>query len=98
MNKKKHIDELFKEQLQNFEATPSPDVWNNIQAKMKKEEDDRKVIPIWWKLGGVAAALALLLALNFVFKPFGDKTAPVLVNEDKTTTPINEDTNTPVLE
>ena len=98
MSKKKHIDELFKEQLQNFEATPSPDVWNNIQAKMKKEEDDRKVIPIWWKLGGVAAALALLLALNFVFKPFGEKTAPVLVNEDKTTTPINEDTNTPVLE
>jgi len=98
MSEKKHIDELFKEQLQNFEATPSPDVWNNIQAKMKKEEDDRKVIPIWWKLGGVAAALALLLALNFVFKPFGDKTAPVLVNEDKTTTPINEDSNTPILE
>lgn len=96
MSEKKHIDELFKEQLQNFEATPSPDVWNNIQAKIKKEEDDRKVIPIWWKLGGVAAALALLLALNFVFKPFGEKTAPVLVNEDKTTSPINEDT--PVLE
>jgi len=99
MSKKKHIDELFKEQLQNFEATPSPDVWNNIQAKMKKkEEDDRKVIPIWWKLGGVAAALALLLALNFVFKPFGDKTAPVLVNEDNTTTPTEDDTNSPVLE
>jgi len=98
MSKKKHIDELFKEQLQNFEATPSPDVWNNIQAKMKKEEDDRKVIPIWWKLGGIAAGLALLLALNFVFKPFGDKTAPVLVNEDKTTAPIEGDSNTPILE
>jgi hypothetical protein len=99
MSEKKHIDELFKEQLQNFEATPSPDVWNNIQAKMRKEEEeDRKVIPIWWKLGGVAAALALLLALNFVFDPFGDKTEPVLVNEDKTNTPAEEDTNTPILE
>ena len=98
MSEKKHIDELFKAQLQNFEATPSPDVWNNIQAKMKKEKEDRKVIPIWWKLGGVAAALALLLALNFVFKPFGDKTPPVLVNEDKTTTPIDEDTNAPILD
>jgi len=99
MSEKKHIDELFKEQLQNFEAMPSPGVWNNIQAKMKKEaEEDRKVIPIWWKLGGVAAALALLLALNFVFKPFGDKTEPVLVHEDKTTTPAEEDTSTPILE
>ncbi|MEM7085979.1 MAG: outer membrane beta-barrel protein [Bacteroidota bacterium] len=99
MSKKKHIDELFKEQFQNFEVAPSPDIWNNIQAKMKKEEkEDRKVIPIWWKLGGVAAALALLLALNFVFKPFGENTEPVLVNEDKTDTPLKEDTHSPVID
>lgn len=96
MSKKKHIDELFKEQLQNFEAAPSPEVWNAIQAKMKKEKEDRKVIPLWWKLGGVAALLVLLLALNFVFQPFGEKDTPVIVTED--TDPLKEDTTSPILE
>lgn len=82
MSKKKHIDELFKEQLQNFEAAPSPEVWNSIQARMKKEKEDRKVIPLWWKLGGVAALLALLLALNFVFQPFAGDPDTVIVTED----------------
>ena len=97
MSKKKHIDELFKEQLQNFEAAPSPEVWNNIQAKMKKEKEDRKVIPIWWKLGGVAAVLALLLALNFVFQPFIDDNTTDIVTEDKVKTDSEGDI-TPVLE
>ncbi len=96
MSKKKHIDELFKEQLQNFEAAPSPEVWNAIQAKMKKEKEDRKVIPIWWKLGGVAALLVLLLALNFVFQPFGAKDTPVIVTED--TNKLKEKHTTPDIE
>lgn len=82
MSDKKHIDDLFKEQLQHFEAAPSPEVWNNIQAKMKKEKDDRKVIPLWWRLGGVAALLALLLTVgNMVFDPFGG-TDPMIVDEN----------------
>ena len=35
MKKNKNIDELFKERFKNFEASPSPDVWNKIQAKLK---------------------------------------------------------------
>ncbi len=70
MSKKKHIDQLFKERFNDFEATPSPQVWNNIQAKLKKEDEDRKVIPLWFKLGGVAAILALLFIVgNLVFNP-----------------------------
>ncbi len=83
MNEKKHIDELFKEQLQNYEAAPSPAVWNNIQAELKKEKEDRKVIPIWWKLAGVAAVIALLLTVGNVYfnstNPSIDKT---IVNEE----------------
>lgn len=68
MKDKKHIDQLFKDRFENFEATPSPEVWQNIQAKMKNEKEDRKVIPIWWKLAGVAALLALLFTIgNTVF-------------------------------
>jgi hypothetical protein len=70
MSKKKHIDQLFKEHFIDFEVTPSPHVWKNIQAKLKKEDEDRKVIPLWFKLGGVAAVLALLfIAGNLIFNP-----------------------------
>lgn len=72
MKEKKHIDQLFKERFENFKASPSPHVWSNIQSKLKKEEKDRKVIPLWLKLGGVAALIALLLTIgNSVFNPSG---------------------------
>ncbi len=87
MKEKKHIDELFKEQLQNYEAAPSPEVWAGIQSRLKKEKDDRKVIPLWWKLGGIAAVLALLLTTgNFIFQPFGTDSSTEIVNEDTTKT------------
>ena len=84
MNTKKNIDELFKEQLQNLEAAPSPMVWKNIQAKIKGEDEDRKVIPIWWKLGGVAAILALLLTVGNIWtKPDSLDGNPIGTEEKK---------------
>ena len=38
MKHKKNIDDLFKEQLSSFEATPSPEVWKHIEAQLKKEK------------------------------------------------------------
>ena len=68
MSEKKHIDRLFQEKLKDFEAIPSDAVWGNINSKLKKEKDDRKLIPIWWKFAGVAAALVLLLTVgNLIF-------------------------------
>jgi len=64
MKEKKNIDNIFNEGFKNFEATPSPHVWENIQAELKKEKKERKVIPLWVKLGGVAALLALLLIVG----------------------------------
>ena len=70
MKDKKHIDQLFKERFENFKASPSSHVWTNIQSKLKKEEKDRKVIPLWLRLGGVAAVLALLFTIgNIVLNP-----------------------------
>jgi hypothetical protein len=69
MSSKKNIDQLFKERFKNFEATPSPKVWANIQSQLKEQKEDRKVIPIWWKVAGVAALLALLFTIgNSIFK------------------------------
>ena len=68
MKDKKNIDRLFTERFKDFEATPSPEVWDRIKEKLKEEEDDRKLIPIWWKWAGVAALLVLLItAGKFVF-------------------------------
>ncbi len=68
MKDKNNIDNLFKKGLQNLDASPSPKVWENIQAKLKEEKQDRKLVPLWIKLGGVAAIMALLLSVgNWVF-------------------------------
>jgi hypothetical protein len=68
MNDKKHIDRLFQEKLKDFEAVPSNTVWENISAELHAEEKDRKIIPLWLKLSGVAVAILLLFTVgNAVF-------------------------------
>ncbi|TXE08495.1 hypothetical protein ES711_08290 [Gelidibacter salicanalis] len=66
MNDKKHIDRLFQEKFKNFEATPDDAVWENIHNALHKDERKRRVIPLWWKLAGVAALLALLFTVGSI--------------------------------
>ncbi|WGF93690.1 outer membrane beta-barrel protein [Aequorivita marisscotiae] len=81
MKEKKNIDNIFNEGFKNFEATPSPRVWENIQAELQKEKKDRKVIPLWIKFGGVAALIALLLTVgNSLYN--SSNTAPSITNEN----------------
>ena len=92
MKDKKNIDRLFTERFKDFEASPSPEVWDRIREKLKEEEDDRKIVPIWWKLAGVAALLALLLtAGKFVFFPDNDTNSPVFVQENSTEEQLEQD-------
>lgn len=82
MKENRNIDELFEERFKNFEAKPSPRVWENIQAELHKKKD-RKVIPLWIKLGSVAALLALLLTVgNWVFNPLNNNDNPYITQED----------------
>ncbi|MFK7781189.1 hypothetical protein [Psychroserpens sp.] len=69
MNDKKNIDKLFKEQLKNFEVAPKDHVWENIQERLHEEpRKKRRVIPIWWKLAGIAAGIILFFTVaNQVF-------------------------------
>lgn len=68
MNEKKHIDRIFQEKLKNFEAMPDDAVWENIHNTLHKDKRKRRVIPLWWKVAGVAALLALLFTVgNAVF-------------------------------
>jgi len=81
MKIKKNIDDLFKERFENLEVSPSPEVWKNIQTKLK-EEDDRKVIPIWIKLSGIAALLVLFFTIgNFLLNDSLNQTVTPIVFE-----------------
>lgn len=66
MKERKNIDRLYQEKFKDFEATPREAVWKNIAEKL--EEKDRKkplILPLWFKLGGIAAALALIFGLTY---------------------------------
>ncbi len=98
MKEKKNIDNIFNEGFKNFEATPSPRVWENIQAELKKEKKERKVIPLWIKLGGVAALIAILLSVgNWVYNPT-DIGTPSITDENVIKTEKNQqETNSEIV-
>ncbi len=58
----KHSDDLFREKLTDFSQHPDPKVWDRIQRSLDQRKP-RRVLPIWWRLGGAAAILALALYL-----------------------------------
>ena len=80
MKDKKHIDKLFKDRFNDFEVSPSPEVWGSIQASLEKRKKDRNLIPLWWKLGGVAALLALFFTVgNSVFNNTSNIDTPIVL-------------------
>ena len=65
--KKNNLEKLYQEKLKDFREIPDEKVWESIAASLDKKKKKR-VIPIWWKLGGVAATLAMLFYLVNPFK------------------------------
>ncbi len=62
---KKNLEQLFKDTFKDFHEVPDEKVWKSIEATLDKKKDKKRVIPIWWKLGGVAALFAILFfAIN----------------------------------
>ncbi|WGD35721.1 hypothetical protein [Olleya sp. YS] len=65
MSTKKNIDRLFQEKFKEFDVKPDPKVWQNIQSQLQQDQDKSvAIIPLWLKLSGIAASLALLLFLG----------------------------------
>jgi len=91
MNDKKNIERLFQEKFKDFEATPSPKVWENIAAELEKKEDKKRILPFWFnmKAAGIAATLLLgyFIANNSGFKPFNS-------NENNTKTVVSSESST----
>ena len=85
MNEKKNIDRLFQEKFKDFEVAPNDAVWNRISESLPNKKKKRRVIPIWWQIGGVAAAVLLLVTVGIsVFNSDADPSAqPIVVDTEK---------------
>lgn len=87
MKEKKNIDEIFQHGFENLDLSPSPQVWETIQAKLEKKKSEKKVIPLWIRLGGIAAGLALMVTLgNLVFN--STQTHPEISDEQLDNNPV----------
>jgi len=67
MKTKKQLDRLFKEQFRNMEVAPPQAVWENISAALQKKKQSKRVVPLWYKLAGVAAALLVFFSVGSLF-------------------------------
>ncbi len=66
MGEQKNIDRLFREKFKELDLAPDEMVWSKIEDELDEKQDSRKrIIPIWWRLGGIAAAIAILLYLGY---------------------------------
>ncbi len=77
---KKNLDKIFQEKFEEFSDVPTEKVWKSIEASLNKKKKNRVVIPIWWKLGGIAAALAIGLFLINPFKDDGNETNTIVTD------------------
>tara|TARA_R110001632_G_scaffold176500_3_gene296242 strand:- start:861 stop:2387 length:1527 start_codon:yes stop_codon:yes gene_type:complete len=94
MKERKNLDRLFQEKFKDFEAHPSDQVWENI-VLAKAIKKDRKVVPLWLRLGGIAAALAILMAVGSNFWNSPDIESQVVENEVPTQIEDSDANNTP---
>lgn len=74
MSEKKSIDRLFQEKFRDFEVAPPPMAWDNIEAELLKKKKKRRVIPLWYRVGGVAAILVIGLMLSMPLFTGADST------------------------
>ena len=81
MKEKENLDRLFQQKFRDFEVTPSEHIWDNIEAELK-EKKKRRVIPFWFRLSGVAAALLIgLLIAGKLFYSSDKSVNGVVVND-----------------
>lgn len=96
MKNNKNIDRLFQERFKDFETEPQEQTWSNIQAALKDEKKERKVIPLWLKYSGIAAAFFLgFFALNTVFKTAKDSPDRVVLENNSLNSSTTDTTSAP---
>jgi len=85
--KKENIDKLYQEKLKDFKEVPDEKVWKAISASLDSKKRQRPIVPLWWKLGGVAALLTVLL---YVFIPSGNHgNSDEIITDVESVTPLD---------
>jgi len=79
---KKNLDELFREKFEAFREVPDKKVWAAIENSLDKKRK-RRIIPLWWQLGGVAAVLAIALVTFYTLNDSVDE-SPTITDTEKT--------------
>lgn len=94
MGEKKHIDRLFQEKFKDFEATPPSHVWENIQKQLEEPKRKKRIVflPLWSKVGGIAASLLLLLTIGNSI--YNSKKSTTIVNTNTSNTTIKKHNST----
>lgn len=79
---KKDLEQLFREKFKDFQETPDDKVWKSIEASLEKKQKKR-IVPIWWQLGGVAALLAVVFYINNPFDNGAVIDKPMITDVEK---------------
>lgn len=87
MSDKKNIDRLFQEKFKDFDPVPDEQLWKQIESSLIADgKKSKKIIPVWWRLGGIAAAIALLFTLGYNYTSIFNDTEQALPTEEIITT------------
>ncbi len=98
MKENKNIERLFQEKFKQFEATPPPVAWQNIQAKLETKKKKTRVFPIWLRNSGIAASIVLSGLIGYQIKSNSIATDlskdTIVITEKERITPVEETINT----
>ena len=88
---KKNLDRLFQEKFKDFSEVPDEKVWKNISTSLDAKYTNRRIIPFWLKLGGMAALLAIVI---YLIDPFDSSNAVIPavtdIEKSKIADPVKE--------
>ncbi|REE08421.1 hypothetical protein DFQ09_107100 [Winogradskyella pacifica] len=96
MSDKKNIDRLFQEKFKDFEVAPNDALWDRINESLPNKKKKRRVIALWWQIGGVAAAITLLFTVGITLYNSDDNKSqefPIVNTEDSNNTSEEENSN-----